>query len=118
MRNLLNKLKRSPINYFSDLFIIGTVLFWMLFCLVGEAVAVIVTFSSIAVSIESGISQYDVQLWGIVSTVVLAPITVGVGGWLVKCAGQHWMANKRGEKADYDFPDDEDPVEPDEEVKG
>lgn len=91
----LRKIKKSPINYFSDLFIIAVV---MLFIIVSFAMIIMGTYSTIV--------NNDNSIWSELQSLTTAPITVGIGAWLGKCAFTHAIANAKGGYPKFDFPDD------------
>lgn len=97
---LFKKIAKSPINYFSDLFIVSMVVLYI--------------FTSVfmtVMAIYSTIVNNDNSIWTELGTLVGLPITVGGGIWLIKCAVQHAIANSKGKKADYDFPPTDDDLE-------
>lgn len=87
------KLKDSPINYFSDLFIVAMVIAWI-------AVIIIMTI----VAIYATISLSDTAIWTEVGALVAVPLTAGGAIWMVKNSVQHAIAYSRGERAQMDFP--------------
>lgn len=86
-------LKKSPINYFSDLFVAAMVVCW---------IAVIVVM--IVVGIYATMNLEDVSMWAYTADLVSTPIAAGCGIWMVKNTVQHAIANNRGEKCPEDFP--------------
>ena len=102
--SLTNKLKRSPINYFSDLFITAMVLLWIVDCVYESIIATIVTISSIVLSYQTGMSCYDTSMWASIGTNVAIPLSCGGAIWMIKNSVQHAIANHRGKKASMDFP--------------
>ena len=93
MKKIIEKLNKSPINYFSDLFIIMMVVTWIL---TTALVAVFAIYSTIALS--------DNTLWSNLVELVSVPLSAGGAIWMVKNAVQHAIANKNGKQADMDFP--------------
>lgn len=91
--SIKDKLNKSPINYFSDLFIIAMVLLWIAITLVMTAMAV---FSTIAFQ--------DNGIWPDVGALVAVPLTAGGGIWMIKNSVQHAIAYKQGRRAKMDFP--------------
>lgn len=100
----LSKLKKSPINYFSDLFIVATVTFWMIDCVYESIVATVVTISSVILSHQTGITCYDTSMWASIGTNVAIPLSCGGAIWMIKNSIQHAISNHRGERAHEDFP--------------
>ena len=86
-------LKKSPINYFSDLFIAAMVVVW---------IAVIILMSVFAV--YSTIVWGDNSIWCELGTLVAVPLSCGGAIWMIKNGVQHAIANSRGEQAHMDFP--------------
>lgn len=91
--NIKDKLSKSPINYFSDLFIVAMVVAWISVLLVMTAMAIYAT-----------VALQDTSMWAEVGTLVAVPLTAGGAIWLVKCSVQHAIAYNRGERAHMDFP--------------
>ena len=92
-RGFREGLGRSPINYWSDLFIVFMVAGWAVAIPVMAAAA---TYAMVANG-DSGIWQYFTEL-------VTVPLASGSCIWLVKCSVQHAIANHRGEECPSDFP--------------
>lgn len=103
-KSLTEKLKRSPINYFSDLFITAMVVLWIIDNVYQSIVATIVTISSVYVSYKTGVPSYDTTMWSSIGTNVALPLSCGGAIWLVKCSIQHAISNYKGELAKEDFP--------------
>jgi len=103
-----NLLKKSLINYFSDLFIIAMVVCWILVLVVMCIIAVYAT-----------VHYADVTIWSDIANLTGIPLSCGGAVWMIKNSVQHAIANNRGEQAKMDFPrvDDTD-VEKEDEVKG
>lgn len=101
---LTDKLKRSPINYFSDLFIVAMVVLWIFDCLYESVIASSVTISSIILSHQTGMSCYDTSMWSSIGTNVAVPLSCGGAIWMIKNSIQHAISNYRGKKAHEDFP--------------
>lgn len=91
--SLQKKLEKSPINYFSDLFIVAMVLFWII-------TIVIMTI----MAIYSTVVFNDTSIWPEVGTLVAVPLTAGGAIWMIKNSVQHAIAYTRGERAHMDFP--------------
>lgn len=90
---IIEKLGNSPINYFSDLFIAFMVILWIF----GIAIMTIMaTFMTI--------KYQDTSMWVYVTELIVAPVTAGGTLWMIKNGVQHAIANKNGQKCDYDFP--------------
>lgn len=103
-KTLVDKLKRSPINYFSDLFIVAMVVLWIVDNVYQSLVASAVTISSILLSHETGANCYDTSMWSSIGTNVAIPLSAGGAVWMIKNSIQHAIRNKRGERAPEDFP--------------
>ena len=110
IRELLNK---SPINYFSDLFIVAMVVMWVI------AIIVMMVFA-----IYSTLVWADNSIWSDLGTLVGLPLSCGGAIWMIKNGVQHAIANKDGRQAHMDFPavnedvygmEKEEPFTPDEE---
>lgn len=102
--SLITKLKRSPINYFSDLFIMAMVLMWIIDNIYESIIATSVTISSIILSHETGMNCYDTSMWASIGTNVAIPLSCGGAIWMIKNSIQHAIANHRGQNAPEDFP--------------
>lgn len=100
----MGKLKRSPINYFSDLFIVSMVLMWIVDNVYQSIIATAVTISSIILSSQTGMSLYDTSMWASIGTNVAIPLSCGGAIWMIKNSIQHAIANHRGKEARKDFP--------------
>lgn len=102
--SLIAKLRKSPINYFSDLFIIAMVLMWIVDNIYQSVVATIVTISSVILSHVSGMNCYDTSMWASIGTNVAIPLSCGGAIWMVKNSVQHAISNRKGKQAQQDFP--------------
>jgi len=92
---LVDKIRQSPINYFSDLFITAMVLMWIIDNVYQSIVATSVTISSIILSLKTGTNCYDTSMWS----------SIGTGAiWMIKNSIQHAISNYRGKLAPKDFP--------------
>lgn len=100
----LTKLRQSPINYFSDLFIVAMVSLWIADCVYQSIVATSITISSIILSHQTGVSCYDTSMWASIGTNVAIPLSCGGAIWMIKNSIQHAISNNRGERAHEDFP--------------
>lgn len=103
-RSLTDKLNKSPINYFSDLFITAMVVMWIVDAIYQSIMATIVTISSVVLSYQTGVWNIDTTMWPSIGTNVALPLSCGGAIWLVKCSVQHAISNYRGEQALKDFP--------------
>lgn len=103
-KTLVDKIKRSPINYFSDLFIVSMVVMWIIDNVYQSIIATIVTISSIILSVQSGMSYIDTSMWASIGTNVAIPLSCGGAIWMIKNSVQHAISNHRGESAKEDFP--------------
>lgn len=101
---LTTKLKKSPINYFSDLFIIAMVLMWIVDNVYESIIATIVTISSISLSHQSGTNCIDTSMWSSIGTNVAIPLSCGGAIWMIKNSVQHAISNYKGKDATKDFP--------------
>lgn len=101
---LVNKLKKSPINYFSDLFIVAMVTMWIVDNVYQSVIATTVTISSIILSHRTGISSYDTSMWSSIGTNVALPLSCGGAIWMIKNSIQHAIYNYKGKEAVKDFP--------------
>ena len=101
---LIDKLRRSPINYFSDLFIVSMVVMWIVDNVYQSIIASAVTISSIILSAQMGTNLYDTSMWASIGTSVAIPLSCGGAIWMIKNSIQHAISNKRGERAHEDFP--------------
>lgn len=88
-----DKLRKSPINYFSDLFIIFMVLSW-----------IIVLLIMIGIAIYATIIMCDTSIWSYISNLVGIPLSCGGALWMLKNSVQHAIANSKGKVAKMDFP--------------
>lgn len=113
-KSLVDKLKKSPINYFSDLFIVAMVVLWIVDNVYQSIVATIVTVSSIILSNETGVWNIDTSMWPSIGTNVALPLSCGGAIWMIKNSIQHAISNSRGEQAQVDFP----ALHPDGETEG
>ena len=86
-------LERSPINYFSDLFVFAMVAAWII-------ALIVMTFAAF----YSMIVLKDTSVWVEVGTLVAIPLTAGGAIWMIKNSVQHAIANHKGGKCPYDFP--------------
>ena len=90
---MIEKLKKSPINYFSDLFVIAMVVCW---------IAVILIM--IVVGIFATACYADTSMWAYTADLVSTPIAAGCGMWMVKNTVQHAVMNYKGKQCPEDFP--------------
>ena len=100
----VSKLRKSPINYFSDLFIVSMIVMWVADNIYQAVVASAVTISSIVLSHNTGISCYDTSMWSSIGTNVAIPLSCGGAIWMIKNAIQHAISNSKGKRAHMDFP--------------
>lgn len=101
---LTTRLRRSPINYFSDLFIAAMVSLWIFDCIYESIIATIVTISSVILSIQTGVNCFDTSMWSSIGTNVAIPLSCGGAIWMIKNSIQHAISNYRGKRAHEDFP--------------
>lgn len=104
MNKFFKKLSKSPINFFSDLFVMSMVTFWIFDILWETAVATSVTVSSIVLSFKTGIPSYDTSMWSGIATNVAIPLSTGGGLWMIKNAVLHGVKAVKNKKVDIDFP--------------
>lgn len=97
-------LRKSPINYFSDLFITAMVLLWIFDNVYQSLVASAVTISSIVLSFQSGIPTFDTSMWSSIGSNVAIPLSCGGAIWMIKNSVQHAIAYSKGRQAYKDFP--------------
>ena len=100
----LIKLNKSPINYFSDLFIVAMVVMWIIDNIYESVIATIVTVSSVILSIQTGENCYDTSMWVSIGTNVAIPLSCGGAIWMIKNAIQHAINNYKGKNVEKDFP--------------
>ncbi len=105
---ILTALKKSPIDYFSDLFMCVAVLYWVV-------IGAIMTVEGIY---STHILQ-DTSMWSYVESYVSNPVSCGIMLWMAKNAAQHTIAYWQGRTANKNFTDDEETDDlDDEEVYG
>lgn len=98
------KLKESPINYFSDLFITAMVVMWIVDNVYQAIIASAVTISSIMLSYSTGMNCYDTSMWSSIGSNVALPLSCGGAIWMIKNSIQHAISNYKGHQAKEDFP--------------
>lgn len=103
-KRLVDKLKRSPINYFSDLFIVSMVVMWIADNVYQSIIATAVTVSSVILSYQTGMNLYDTSMWASIGTNVAIPLSCGGAIWMIKNSIQHAISNYKGKEAREDFP--------------
>ena len=103
-KSLTERIKQSPINYFSDLFIVAMVVMWIIDNVYQSIIATIVTVSSAILSLKTGVSYYDTSMWASIGTNVAIPLSCGGAIWMIKNSIQHALSNRKGERAHEDFP--------------
>ena len=103
-KKLHKSIKNSPINFFSDLFIVAMVVFWIVDNVYESIIATIVTISSVILSFNCGYACYEVSMWSSIGTNIALPLSCGGALWMLKCGVQHAIANKSGKQAKMDFP--------------
>lgn len=101
---IVEKIRKSPINYFSDLFIVAMVLMWIIDNVYQSIVATFVTVSSVILSNQTGVNCYDTSMWTSIGNNVVVPLSCGGAIWMVKNAVQHAISNSKGKRAHEDFP--------------
>lgn len=94
MKNkILTKISKSPINYFSDLFVFAMVIAWIV-------VSIIMTCSAI----YSMIILQDNSIWSNICELVGGPVSAGGAIWMLKNSVQHAIMNYKGKECPCDFP--------------
>ncbi|MCD7764384.1 MAG: hypothetical protein LUI14_14615 [Lachnospiraceae bacterium] len=93
MKKITKMLQDSPINYYSDLFVISMVIGW-----------VVVLIIMVVFAIYAEIVYGDTSIWSYVKELVTEPLSAGGAIWMIKCAVQHAIANNSGKQAHMDFP--------------
>lgn len=86
-------LGKSPINYFSDLFIVAMVVAW-----------IIVLIVMVAMALYATLKLGDTSIWSYVESLTAIPLSAGGAIWMVKNSVQHAIANSKGKEAPFDFP--------------
>lgn len=92
-KSITQMLDKSPINYFSDLFVVTMVIAWIIAIIVMMIAAVFATMNFC-----------DTSIWGYVANLVSTPLSYGGAIWMIKNSVQHAIAYNRGETAHQDFP--------------
>ncbi len=92
-KSIGEKLNKSPINYFSDLFIVAMVLAWII------VLAIMIGFAAYAT-----IAYADMLMWSDIANLVAIPLSAGGAIWMIKNSVQHAIANNKGKQAKMDFP--------------
>ena len=90
--NVWKKLSHA-IMYLSDLFVFLMVAAWIY-------VLVILSFAALYSMFKNG----DTSIFTLLQEAAVLPLSVGGAIWLIRCAINHHNATRRGEHADYDFP--------------
>lgn len=90
---MLEKIRKGPINYFSDLFIAAMVAAW-----------IITIAAMIVMAVYSTVINRDNSIWSDLGILVAAPLSAGGAVWMIKNSVQHAIANKAGRRAEMDFP--------------
>lgn len=93
MKKITQKIRQSPINYFSDLFIVSMVMAWIITIIIMTAFAIYAT-----------IALRDTSVWSYLTEIVSIPLSSGAAVWMIKNGVQHAIANKNGKRAHMDFP--------------
>ena len=93
MSKIEKALNKSPISYFSDLFVAVMVVGWIvaLVILIGAA------FYSMVILGYTDVWQYVTEL-------VTIPLSAGGAIWMIKNSVQHAIANNQGRQCPEDFP--------------
>lgn len=93
MKKIKKWLGKSPINYFSDLFIVAMVISWI-------AVVIIM----VIMAVYSTIRLMDNTIWSNVESLTAVPLTAGGAIWMIKNSVQHAIFNNKNKIAPSDFP--------------
>lgn len=93
-------LQKSPINYFSDLFIAAMVIMW-----------IAVIFIMAVMAIYSTLVWADNSIWSDLGALVQIPLASGGAIWMIKNAVQHKIAAQQGKKVEEDFPEVNDSID-------
>ena len=99
-----DRIRKSPINYFSDLFIVAMVLMWIVDNVYQSVIATIVTISSVVLSHQVGMNCIDTSMWASIGTNVAIPLSCGGAIWMIKNSIQHAINNYKGKQVRKDFP--------------
>lgn len=93
MKKIQSALRKSPINYFSDLFVMAMVIVWiMVLCIM------------VIVAIYATVKFCDTAMWAQIAEVTTIPLSAGGAIWMIKNSVQHAIANSKGKEAPFDFP--------------
>ena len=90
---LKKALGKSPINYFSDLFIVAMVLAW-----------IFVLIIMVIFAVYSTMELADTSIWPDLANLVAIPLSCGGAIWMIKNSVQHAIMNKQGKQCPEDFP--------------
>lgn len=103
-QSIVERLNNSPIDFFSDLFIVAMVALWIADSLWESVIASAVTISSIIISFKTGIAYFDTSMWASIGSNIAVPLSAGGALWMLKNGVQHAIANRRGKECPADFP--------------
>jgi len=104
LKRIWKKIAKSPINFFSDLFIVAMVTLWIVDIIWESSIATAVTISSIILSFKTGMQSYDTSMWANIGTNVAIPLSAGGALWMIKNAVLHGVKAAKNKKVDIDFP--------------
>ena len=93
MKKFVQKICESPINYFSDLFIVAMVVAWIVVLIIMVIMAV---YATIVLAVT--------DIWSYVWELTGIPLTAGGAIWMIKNSVQHAIANNQGKECPSDFP--------------
>lgn len=96
---------KSPIDYFSDLFIIAMVVMWIIDSVYESIIATYVTLSSVSLSYQLGYDAINTSMWSSIGTNIAVPLGAGGAVWLIKCGVQRAIRISKGKVETPDFPD-------------
>lgn len=93
MKKIIEKIRNSPICYFSDLFVVAMVIGWLFTGVIMMGAAI---YSMVVLA--------DTSIWSNVAELVTLPLSAGGALWMLKNSVQHAILNKQGKAVEQDFP--------------
>lgn len=93
MKKIIEKIRNSPICYFSDLFVVAMVIGWLFTGVIMMGAA-----------IYSMVILADTSIWSNVAELVTLPLSAGGALWMLKNSVQHAILNRQGKIVEQDFP--------------
>ncbi len=91
---LFRGLQKSPIHYFSDLFMFSVVVIWLM-----------VIVNMLAGAWVATVRNCDNSIWSDLGVLTAVPLSCGVAGWMARICINHHNANQQGKQAAMDLPD-------------